>query len=111
VIDPVSGMDTARAMAGLLAVTPDPLAEIKLRRQLVREAYKSGEADGWRRGYEDAETDMARRWNKIAAPIARGGPLYEELVRRRLTVWGEQRDWETFGQPHPNDRMLPGPGM
>ena len=41
----------------------------------------------------------------IARPVARGGPAYAEIERKRWTVRGEQRTRETFGQPHPGDYL------
>jgi hypothetical protein len=84
----------------LLAALPDPLAEIELLRQLALEAYERGRADGWYEGHETAEQEMARRWNAIAAPIARGGIEHPELEERR---WGPAGR-EHFGEPGPEDR-------
>lgn len=95
------------AVACLLAAMPDPGAEVELRRQLAREAYERGVADGWRQGYERAAADMADQWREPSKRIARGGTPYRELERRRWTVRGDQRDRETFGQPHPDDRIPP----
>jgi hypothetical protein len=54
------------SIGNLLAVLPDPLAEIELRRQLAREAYDRGRTDGWHEGHEAAEREMAERWDRIA---------------------------------------------
>jgi hypothetical protein len=91
----------ARMLVALLDALPDPLAEVKLRRQLAREAYERGRADGWRQGYARAEADMARRWQEIAGPIARGGITYQELEARRWGPGGRER----FGDPRPEDRI------
>jgi hypothetical protein len=91
------------AAADLLAAMPDPGAELELRRQLTREAYASAWADGWRQGYESGARLLERQWPSVAAPVVSDRPDYAELVRRRLTVHGEQRDRETYGQPHPDD--------
>ena len=93
------------AVAELLAALSDPLVEIELRHQLAHEAYERGRADGWRQGYESAEADMAGRWRAASQRIARGGISYRELEARRWVLRGEQRDRETFGQPHPDDRV------
>lgn len=89
-----------RMVAALLDALPDPLPEIRLRRQLASEAYERGRADGWREGYERAEADMARRWREIARPIARGGITNRELESRRWGSGGRKH----FADPRPGDR-------
>lgn len=84
-----------RLLAGLVDALPDPASEVKLRRQLAREAYERGQADGRREGYERAEADMARAWRAIAEPIARGGISVKELQARR---------WGPGGREHFADR-------
>jgi hypothetical protein len=88
-----------RKLAELLDAFPDPLAEVKLRRQLAREAYERGRTDGYRQGYERAEADMARRWREIAEPIGRGGIAHKELEVRRWGPGGR----EHFSDPRPDD--------
>jgi len=46
---------------------------------------------------------MAAHWHAVAEPVARGGPSYAEVERRRWQVRGEERTRQTFGQPHPAD--------
>jgi hypothetical protein len=99
------GAAAARMLAELLPALPDPeaelAAELELRRQLAHEAYELGQAEGWRRGYARAEADMARRWQEIAEPIARGGTTHLELEERRWGPGGR----EHFGDPRPGDRL------
>jgi hypothetical protein len=68
-----------------------------LRRLLAteQEAFIRGVAAG--RQMEADERDAA--WNQIAAPIARGGPAFAELERRRWGPGGR----EHFGDPQPGD--------
>lgn len=60
-----------------------------------REAYRRGDQDGYARAHDE----MAERWNRIATPIARGGPDFTELERRR---WGPAGR-EHFGAHRPGD--------
>ncbi|HEY2238871.1 MAG TPA: hypothetical protein VGI21_08775 [Streptosporangiaceae bacterium] len=64
-----------------------------------RAAFARGYTAGARIGYERAEADMAARWNRIAAPIARGGPQHAELELRRWGTGGRA----SFGDPQPGD--------
>jgi hypothetical protein len=106
-------------IAELADAWPDPLAEVERLHAKCREAYLDGCRYGWRVGYEQAERNMARRWDKIAGPVARGGIASAELKARRGHVCCrpcrlaghregcadcEDRDRETFSQPHPADR-------
>jgi hypothetical protein len=99
------GAAAVRTLGELLTALPDPEAELEaeleLQRQLAREAYELGQADGWRRGYARAEADMARRWQEISALIAIGGVTHEELELRRWGPGGR----EHFGDPRPGDRV------
>lgn len=90
-----------RLLAGLVDALPDPASEVKLRRQLAREAYERGQIDGWRQGYERAEADMARSWRALAESIARGGITNSELEERRWGPGGR----EHFGDPRPGDHF------
>jgi hypothetical protein len=65
----------------------------------ARTAFARGLEAGDRLGYERAEAEMAARWNRIAAPIARGGPEHAELEQRRWGTGGRGR----FGDPRPGD--------
>jgi hypothetical protein len=96
----VSGNRDRSAVTPPLDVLPDPDSEVELRRQLAREAYERGRADGWRQGYERAEADMARRWREIAEPVARGGITHSELETRRWGPGGRDH----FGDPRAGDR-------
>jgi hypothetical protein len=71
-------------------------------------AYLLGRADGYDRGYAARAAELERDWQEIARPIARGGPSYSELERRRWMLRGEQRTRGTFGQPHPDDFLPSG---
>jgi hypothetical protein len=84
----------------LLSALPDPLTEIELLRQIGRDAYERGRADGWYEGHETAEQEMAERWDRIAQPVARGGIEHDELEARRWGPGGRQH----FGDPRPGDR-------
>jgi hypothetical protein len=104
-------MDARRA--GWLALSAERDAQLTLRHGYWREGYRLGyaagyAAGGYAAGYEAGRRDEAderdRAWNAIAAPIARGGPAFAELERRRYMLYGEQRTRETFGEPHPADR-------
>jgi hypothetical protein len=104
-------MDARRA--GWLALSAERDAQLALRHAYWREGYALGyaagyAAGGYAAGYEAGRRDEAgerdRAWHAIAGPIARGGPAFAELERRRWTVYGEQRTRETFGLPHPADR-------
>lgn len=88
-----------RAVAVLLEVMPDPLAEIKLRRQLCREAFEAGRAEGWREGYDVGARLRAAEWPRIVAPLC--GPTHAELELRRWGPGGRAH----FGDPRPGDRI------
>jgi len=86
-------------VAALLAAMPDPLAEIELRRQLCREAYEAGRAEGWRQGYEHGARLLEAEWPAVVAPLA--GPSFAEL---ELLRWGSGGR-EHFGAPRASDRF------
>ncbi len=69
-----------------------------------RAAFARGRAAGRREGYEYAYREMDRRWVEIARPVARGGPMFAELERKR---WGPDGR-EHFADPRPGD--FPGRG-
>ena len=73
-------------------------AETRYRDQLARESYEAGRADGYRAGYQQADTDQAARWNQ-AARAALGGPSHADLEQRRWGPGGRQ----AFGNPRPGD--------
>lgn len=100
-----------RLRQALLAVLPDPAVEVGYRRQLAREAYERGIADGQRAGFaaavegykraqQDAVTHLetyARRWRVPCRECRRWG-LRDGCSRC------EDRIRETYGRPHPDDR-------
>jgi hypothetical protein len=96
----MGGVMDMRAVAELLDALPDLSAEVELRRQLVRGIGRDAYQRGYHAGYERAERDMARRWDEIARPVSRGGPIHQELEERRWGPGGRQ----AFGDPRPGDR-------
>jgi hypothetical protein len=90
-----------QVIALMLTVLRDPLAEIELRRQLGREAYECGRADGWREGYERGARILETEWRSIVAPILADRPDHAELDRRRWGPGGR----EHFGDRRPGDRF------
>jgi hypothetical protein len=87
----------------LLALSDERDSWMRLLLSAGRDSYQRGLADGIALGrrLEGVERDAA--WNAIARPVARGGPSYDELERKRWAVHGEPRTRETFGLPHPDD--------
>lgn len=85
-------------VAELLAAMPDPGAELELRRQLCREAYEAGLADGYRRGYELGARLREAEWPAVIAPLS--APSLAELDQLRWGPGGR----EHFGDPRPGDR-------
>ncbi len=94
--------DALSAVAALLDAMPDPRAEVELRRQLCREAYERGRADGWRAGYERGARLLEATWPAVSATVTAGGPSHAELEARRWGPGGR----EHFGDPRPGDRFL-----
>lgn len=90
-----------RAVAALLAAQPDPGAEFAFWRQLCREAYEHGRADGWRQGYERGARLLEAEWPQIAAVVTPGAPRLAELELLRWGPGGRER----FGDPRPGDRF------
>ena len=88
-----------RAVAMLLAAQGDLRAELALRRQLCREAYEAGLAEGWRRGYERGARLVEAEWPAVVAPLS--GPSLAELERVRWGSGGRER----FGDPRLSDRF------
>jgi hypothetical protein len=93
------GVADPRAVAALLAARADPGAELELRRQLCREAYQAGLADGYRQGYERGARLLEAEWPAIVAPLA--GPSLAELDLLRWGPGGRER----FADPRPGDRL------
>lgn len=90
-----------RAVAALLAAQPDPESEVALWRQLCREAYKAGRAEGRREGYERGARLLEAQWPQIVAAVVSGAPPLAELELRRWGPGGRER----FGDPRPGDRI------
>lgn len=104
-------MDTPRRMlAELLDAMPDPLAELELRRQQVRDAYAAGRTDGYSDGviamasaykrglmntYANAQL-QSRRWHVCCRSCRQTG-------HRDDCGRCEDRSHETYRQPHPDD--------
>ena len=108
-------MDSAlRMLHQLLCALPDPLAELRLCRQLAREAYERGRADGWREGYERAEK---RTWRAAGARspsrsraaalrirnLKRGGggqaDARTSAIRGLATACHHRHDWRRHREP------------
>jgi hypothetical protein len=89
--------------ADLLALSDE--RDVYLRRigQAFREGWEAGHMTGVDDGRQAEAAERDAEWNAIARPVARGGPAYAEIERKRWTVRGEVRTRETFGQPHPGD--------
>ena len=79
--------------------------EMWLRRVLAAEVagFARGREAGYREGREAEAADRDAAWLRIARPVARGGPSFAELERRRWRLRDEQRTRESFGEPHPDD--------
>lgn len=90
-----------RAVAVLLDAQHDPSAEVAFWRQLCREGYEAGRAEGWRQGYEQGARLRQAEWPRVIAVVARDGWLFAELERRRWGPEGRHR----FGDPRPDDRF------
>lgn len=88
-----------RAVAALLAAQPDPMAELERQRRLVRQAYESGRAAGWREGYEYGARLLEADWPAYVRRLVR--PSVAELERLRWGPGGR----EHFGDPRPTDRF------
>lgn len=95
--------DSALRAADVLALSDE--RDLWLRRVLVSwsAGLRLGRREGFVAGYAQAERDMARGWREVAGPVARGGPPYAELERRRWMLRGEPRTRQTFGWPHRDD--------
>jgi hypothetical protein len=92
-------IDVRGRVPALLDALPNPAAEIELRHQVAREAYRGGRCDGWREGYDAAMREMTQWWTEVARPASRGGIItHQELEVRR---------WGSGGREHFSD---PGPG-
>ena len=91
--------------ADLLALSDERDVQLELRRRAYRDGWEAGHMTGVGDGRQAEAAERDREWNAIARPVARGGPAYAEIERKRWTVRGEQRTRETFGQPHPGDYL------
>jgi hypothetical protein len=83
----------------LLALSGERDAHLALRLVAWRDGYQAGRADGCDDGRRAEARERDRAWNAVAAPIARGGPSFAELERRRWGPGGR----EHFGDPRPGD--------
>lgn len=86
-----------RMLAALLDALPDPLAEIELRRQLCRETYAAGLAEGWRLGVEHGARIRQADWPEVVKPLT--APTVAEL---ELLRWGPGGRGH-FGDRRPGD--------
>ena len=87
--------DIARFIA--LSDERDQFERVCLARE--RAAYLHGQAAGIEIGRRLEAAERHAGWVRIASPIARGGPAYAELERRRYGPGGR----EHFGDPRPGD--------
>src|SRR5262245_52051069 len=85
--------------AEFLALSGERDLARRLRHGYWAEGYRLGRERGWREGYEASEADMAAQWQEIASPVARGGPSYTELERRRYGPGGRKH----FADPRPGE--------
>jgi hypothetical protein len=97
--DHAPGLADLRAVVVLLAAQADPAAELELRRQLCREAYEAGRAEGWRLGVEHGARVLQAEWPAVVAPLSR--PSLAELDRLRWGPGGR----EHFADRRPSDRL------
>jgi len=101
-IDPSASLKVV--IADVLAVSDQRELQLELRLQAWREGWLAGHEVGDQGGYARAIKDMERRWHEVADPVARGGPSFAELERRRWGPGGRKH----FGDPRPGD--YPGRG-
>jgi hypothetical protein len=90
---------TPASQAGLLAWSDERDLYRRLMLDRWRQGYRLGREDGWRAGYEAACRDQAASWRAVAGPVARSGPSFAELERRRWGPGGRAH----FGDPRPGD--------
>jgi len=88
-------------MTADLADLIDPVAEIRYRLQLAREAFQAGVEAGLARVIGADE----EAWRVAAGRVrvAPASPTRAEVEARRWKVRGEHRTRETFGRPHRDD--------
>lgn len=103
--DPAGLRAELAALQAMMIKLIDPAAEIRYRRRLCREAYRAGQAEGFKRGYEMRAKELDAAWNEAATPIARGGTAHTELEVWRWGPGGR----EHFADPRPGD-FQGGPG-
>lgn len=70
-----------------------------------RAGYDMGLETGRRQGYERAMREMELAWRPVSERYSRPGDSYAQVEKRRWKLWGQERTRDTFGQPHPDDRI------
>ncbi len=73
----------AADIASQLELSDERDAQLRLRHEAFRAGFRAGYGHGRAAGRAEAEREMAAAWARIAKPIARGGPTYAELQKRR----------------------------
>lgn len=78
---------TARWLARVVELLPDPAAEIRLRVEMCRESYRRGHADGWEQGRRALLDELAEAQRVACGPVAAAAvsPGFAVLEARR---WG-----------------------
>jgi hypothetical protein len=90
---------TRAERAWVWAVTNERAIWLRRVLRAWRDGYDAGRADGYREGREAEGAERDRLWAEAAAPIARGGPSFAELERRRYGPGGRAH----FADPQPGD--------
>jgi hypothetical protein len=93
-----------------VALLDDPLSEVVYRVQLAREQYGIGYAEGWQAGAVAAIADYKAAQHGIYRE-ARLEQRRRHVCCRRCRLRGhrdgctgcQERDRETYGEPHPDD--------
>ena len=97
-----------RQLAQLQAVivAPDPTQDIEYWRSLFADAHRGELAEAYARGRADEARERDQLWRDAADPIARSGPTFAELERRRWgpggrVRFGDAREGDYMGGPVP----------
>jgi hypothetical protein len=85
--------------AGLLALSDERDLHRRLMLDYWRRGYRLGWEHGWKAGHDAADAEQAASWREVAGPIARSGPSFAELERRRWGPGGR----EHFADPRAGD--------